>query len=514
MATSVASTNALFASPAPTSAPATNTSQARATGTDSPFRTVLTATRTQQTNTTNTTTATNATDSTSTDQVTPDATDQTDDNNDTTAQNSPLAGLLVFVTQILAPPENAAVAQATGQTALAAQAAQAAQLPVEAAAATLSRSEQLQLTNQNGVGLPNLTAGTVSPNAARTALATQTAATVQTNAANAANTQTTTTAVPTTQPEPTATGTPTPATAVPTPATFTANPGGSSSIPPQGQIVANAAPTVPPPADLSVTAPPVAEPTAPIPATALPTAQLGDRPATGGERFFAAAEAGAQLAAAGPPGSVVFANALAQEATGTGAPVLSVAAPPVTGAPGAFELTNRDRDTRSDTAGAAAPAPVSAGPQFPTAPAPAETTARPASPAVQIADSIVTHAHVAERNGGVEFQMRLDPPDLGRVQVRLVTRGDEVHGQVLVASEAVRGMIESQLPELRQRLEAAGVNVQQFDVSTGSGAGGNQTPYRDDTPREFFPRVPPSTGAPAPRARVGRPDAGSLDVTV
>ena len=81
--------------------------------------------------------------------------------------------------------------------------------------------------------------------------------------------------------------------------------------------------------------------------------------------------------------------------------------------------------------------------------------------------------------------------------------------------EAVRGLIESQLPELRQRLEAAGVSVQQFDVSTDPNTGGNRNPYREAALQEFFPRAPISTGAPTvPRARIGRPDPGSLDVTV
>ena len=90
----------------------------------------------------------------------------------------------------------------------------------------------------------------------------------------------------------------------------------------------------------------------------------------------------------------------------------------------------------------------------------------------------------------------------------------KVHGRVLCASDAVRQMIESQLPELRQRLEAAGVNVQQFNVSTDPGSGGNQNAYRAAMLEEFAPRTA-ATGTPAaPRARIGRVDAGSLDVTV
>ena len=124
------------------------------------------------------------------------------------------------------------------------------------------------------------------------------------------------------------------------------------------------------------------------------------------------------------------------------------------------------------------------------------------------------HSHVLERDGVVEFRMRLDPPDLGRVQIRLITRGDEVYGQVLVADDAVRRLIESQLPELRQRLEAAGVNIQRFDVATDSGTGGSQSAYREFTGAALAPRVPTGVPAPAPQARIGRFEAGSLDVTV
>ena len=39
----------------------------------------------------------------------------------------------------------------------------------------------------------------------------------------------------------------------------------------------------------------------------------------------------------------------------------------------------------------------------------------------------------------------------------------------VVSDDAIKRLIESQLPELRQRLEAAGVNVPNFDVSTDGG---------------------------------------------
>jgi len=124
---------------------------------------------------------------------------------------------------------------------------------------------------------------------------------------------------------------------------------------------------------------------------------------------------------------------------------------------------------------------------------------------------------VLTRNGSVELQMHLNPADLGRVQINLVTRGDEVHGQVLVANDAVRHMVESQMSDLRQRLEAAGVNVQRFDVSTNAGStgSGNQTAYQNGTAApEYTPRTAVTVAPAATQARISRLGAGSIDVTV
>lgn len=154
-----------------------------------------------------------------------------------------------------------------------------------------------------------------------------------------------------------------------------------------------------------------------------------------------------------------------------------------------------------------------AAPQQSTPPAPA--SAPPPAPAVQLAEAVVKHAHITEHEGSVEFRMRLDPPDLGPVRVRLVSAGDEIHGHLVVADDAVRRMVESQLPELRQRLQDAGVSVQRFDVATDPGgwAGGNRNPYRE------FPPAPvsdgtPRPGAPAPAANGRRGVGTGLDVVV
>lgn len=141
-------------------------------------------------------------------------------------------------------------------------------------------------------------------------------------------------------------------------------------------------------------------------------------------------------------------------------------------------------------------------------------TAQPV--AVQVADEVVTHAKAVARDGTVEFHMRLDPPELGQVRVHLIADGDAVRGQVVVADDSVRRMIESQLPELRQRLEAAGVTVQQFDVSTGSGSGGGNAHYGDYSPSFApAPAAPPvATQQQHTHSATGVSATGRLDVTV
>ncbi len=157
-----------------------------------------------------------------------------------------------------------------------------------------------------------------------------------------------------------------------------------------------------------------------------------------------------------------------------------------------------------------APAPNAPAPNGPPAPRATEAV-QTAAPAVQIADAIVTHASTVERGGATEFRMRLDPPELGPVRVRLIASGDSIHGQVVVSDDAIRRMIESQLPELRQRLEAAGVTVQTFDVTTDAGTGGGRNAYRADAPADLT-RI---NAAPGAGPRPSGPRAASVvDVTV
>jgi hypothetical protein len=164
--------------------------------------------------------------------------------------------------------------------------------------------------------------------------------------------------------------------------------------------------------------------------------------------------------------------------------------------------------------------PGSPSPRETTTTAPTATvnaTPTPQSPvpsaAFQMTERIAAFVRAGEQPGANEFQMRLDPPELGSIRIRLVSIGDQMRGTVVVADDAVRRMIESQMPELRHRLEEVGINVQQFDVATDSGSGNSGDGYRPEFANEWFPRMPVRGSVQPPRA-VGSRESSVLDVNV
>ncbi len=165
-----------------------------------------------------------------------------------------------------------------------------------------------------------------------------------------------------------------------------------------------------------------------------------------------------------------------------------------------------------------APLTANSAPVEPTPAAPPRVSPNAPPVAAQMCDAFVTHARVIVTGDTHEFQLRLDPPELGEVKVRVLATGDRIEARLVVSDDAVKRLIESQLPELRQRLEAAGVSVPTFDVSTDGGG------KRADTGGDGWDHPEPGTragrqfrtagGTPA-LSRPIRPNApgGLLDVT-
>lgn len=287
-------------------------------------------------------------------------------------------------------------------------------------------------------------------------------------------------------------------------------------VPAQAPIVSGLQPTPPAPTTNPGLPTPVVAPQAPVEAAGVPTVTVGDRPGTAGDQFAAIASTATTLL---PPPAQVASDAFAQALAGTDA-ANAAATNAVTLVPNqlAESTESNDRFKASDFGDTTqvAGSPTFAQPQqSPNSVTAAQTPTAVKTPDVvtQVADHIVTHAHVVARGGETEFRMRLDPPELGALKIRLVSDGDSIHGQVVVSSDAVRRMIESQLPELRQRLEDAGVSVQNFNVTTDanpgtSGGGGEWGGYRSEFPSE---QARSGATAPAPRPVAAR-SRGAIDV--
>jgi flagellar hook-length control protein FliK len=122
------------------------------------------------------------------------------------------------------------------------------------------------------------------------------------------------------------------------------------------------------------------------------------------------------------------------------------------------------------------------------------TSATPtAIPIAGLAVEIAAHAHAGKNR----FEIRLDPPELGRIDVRLdVDREGKVTSHVVVDRVETLDMLRRDAPELERSLQQAGLktadNALQFSLRDHGGFGG-QNPY-------------PNNGSPAGAARVIIPD--------
>jgi flagellar hook-length control protein FliK len=129
------------------------------------------------------------------------------------------------------------------------------------------------------------------------------------------------------------------------------------------------------------------------------------------------------------------------------------------------------------------------------APAAAPTTnATPTTiPIAGLAVEIAAHAHAGKNR----FEIRLDPPELGRIDVRLdVDRDGKVTSRLVVDRPETLDMLRRDAPELERSLQQAGLktgdNALQFSLRDQGGFG-SQNPYSNN-------------GSPASAARVVIPD--------
>jgi flagellar hook-length control protein FliK len=70
--------------------------------------------------------------------------------------------------------------------------------------------------------------------------------------------------------------------------------------------------------------------------------------------------------------------------------------------------------------------------------------------------------------------LRLDPPELGPLQVVLTINNDQANAAFFATEPEVRRAIEAAMPRLREMLDAAGIQL--GDATVGAGTSSNDNP--------------------------------------
>lgn len=168
-------------------------------------------------------------------------------------------------------------------------------------------------------------------------------------------------------------------------------------------------------------------------------------------------------------------------------------------------ISRTDSGPQSTSAQAASPSPaippltIVGGVNFPTPnntlPTPSDT--RPdLSPAEQLSRAFVAQAAIVSHEGRSDFHLRLQPPQLGNVQIHLTATDHTISARVVVAQEGTQQLIESQAYQLRQSLAESGLVLGSFDVRRdggGSSQGGRHQPPELSQPPSLRPVSPSGT---------------------
>ncbi len=103
----------------------------------------------------------------------------------------------------------------------------------------------------------------------------------------------------------------------------------------------------------------------------------------------------------------------------------------------------------------------------------------------EIVDQIVKHIQVSVTEERSEMIVRLDPPELGELRIYLSMDKTGLATELAAQSDTVRSFIQTHLPEVRQALSDAGIQVSRFEVSSGAdfemgrNGSGQHQPARD-----------------------------------
>ncbi|HUT63904.1 MAG TPA: flagellar hook-length control protein FliK, partial [Anaerolineae bacterium] len=113
----------------------------------------------------------------------------------------------------------------------------------------------------------------------------------------------------------------------------------------------------------------------------------------------------------------------------------------------------------------------------------AEGTGMPQEMRSDILDRIVRYAQIMFQKGQSSAVIKLEPPNLGRLKLEIVTEQSRITGKITVETHEVKEIIQNSLSELLKNLTQHGLKVESFDVLVGHNGGMDAWSRRDDFER-------------------------------
>lgn len=87
-------------------------------------------------------------------------------------------------------------------------------------------------------------------------------------------------------------------------------------------------------------------------------------------------------------------------------------------------------------------------------------------------DQVLRQIKIKLQPGLSQVQISLNPPELGSVRIRFEMQGDRMKARIEARESVTAALLERHLPELRQAMSQAGIEVKEIEVLTGHQAAG------------------------------------------
>ncbi|MBX3180767.1 MAG: flagellar hook-length control protein FliK [Candidatus Hydrogenedentes bacterium] len=135
-----------------------------------------------------------------------------------------------------------------------------------------------------------------------------------------------------------------------------------------------------------------------------------------------------------------------------------------------------------------------------------DTATPPRIPLANLPGELVQQVHLMQQEGARSMRLRIVPEHLGELRIEIHGAGDTLRVRMIAASATVRDALDSQMADLRQAFQKQGLNLN--NVTVDAGAGGRESPYRQESAPRYAPGSQEEPPAPEARPRAETRDAG------